>query len=139
MKGLESEVQKLKSELSDLNFAVEKSAGGVDVEKISEEAGELREVNKQEKEQIDLRFMERQKCEEKHKLVALQVEELTTKIESKLQDEPHRRQEYYTTREESAKLAADVYMKEKELKNLNNRYVADKKKKKKKKKKQKQI
>ena len=123
MKDLESEVQKLKGELSDLNFAVEKSAGGVDVDKINEEAVELREINKQEKEQIDLKFMERQKCEEKFKLVAFQVEELTTKLETRLQDEPHRRQEYYRQRESSAQLAADVYMKEKELRLLNDKYV----------------
>eukprot|EP01063_Lacrimia_lanifica_P039877 TRINITY_DN8878_c2_g2_i1.p1 TRINITY_DN8878_c2_g2~~TRINITY_DN8878_c2_g2_i1.p1 ORF type:complete len:600 (+),score=319.85 TRINITY_DN8878_c2_g2_i1:55-1854(+) len=122
LKGLETEVQKLKSELSDLNFAVERSHGGVDLDKINEEAAELKEMNKQEKGQIDLRFMERQKCEEKQKLVALQVEELTTKLETKLQDEPHRRQEYYRCREESAKLAAEVHMKERELKSLTNKY-----------------
>ena len=92
LKSLETEVKNLKGELSDLNFAVEKSAGGCDIDKINEEAVDLRELNKRDKQQIDHRFMERQKCDEKYKLVTLQVQELTAKLEAKLQDEPHRRQ-----------------------------------------------
>ncbi|KAJ9472728.1 Intraflagellar transport protein 74 [Diplonema papillatum] len=122
LKALESDVQKLKGDLSDLNYAVEKSAGGVNMEKINDEAAELKEMAKHQKAQIDFKFMERQKAEEKHKLVSMQVAELTTKLETKFAEEPHKRSEYYRLREESANMASAVYMKEKDLAMLNQKY-----------------
>eukprot|EP01062_Namystynia_karyoxenos_P058497 TRINITY_DN50022_c0_g1_i1.p1 TRINITY_DN50022_c0_g1~~TRINITY_DN50022_c0_g1_i1.p1 ORF type:complete len:631 (+),score=358.83 TRINITY_DN50022_c0_g1_i1:91-1893(+) len=121
-KGLEAEVMKAKSDLSDLNYAVEKSAGGVDIDKINEQAAELREQNKEHKQQTDLKFMDRQKCEEKLKIVQQEVDKLTVDVEERLQKEPAKRAEYYKLREESATLAANLHMQEKHLIDLGRRY-----------------
>eukprot|EP01065_Artemidia_motanka_P035544 TRINITY_DN43449_c0_g1_i1.p1 TRINITY_DN43449_c0_g1~~TRINITY_DN43449_c0_g1_i1.p1 ORF type:complete len:626 (+),score=313.18 TRINITY_DN43449_c0_g1_i1:229-1878(+) len=122
LKGLEAEVLKAQSDLSDLNFAVEKSAGGFEVEKINKEAAELKEQNKRLKQHTDLKFMDRQKCEEKLRIVQAEMERPMLDVEEKLQKDPQKRKEFHELREQSASLAAELHMREKELLELGRKY-----------------
>jgi len=122
LKKLEKEVGEAKGKYSDLNYAVEKSAGGVDVEKINREAAELREQNKQSKEAGIFKLMERKKCDEKLRLVQQETEKPMIELEERIQKDPIKRKEYHELKELSSKLAGELFVKEKELAELGKTY-----------------
>lgn len=124
LKKLEQEVGEAKGKYSDLNYAVEKSAGGVDIDKINREASELRDQNKQSKEAGIFKLMERKKCDEKLRLVQQETEKPLVELEERIQKEPAKRKDYHDLREHSAKLAGELHVREKDLVELGKRYEA---------------
>jgi intraflagellar transport protein 74 len=114
-KAVADETVKLKQQLADLNFAVEKSVHG-DPDALQFEAQQLRDSNSEKRKLVDKLFLEVKSVESQQRTLMLQLEEELHKLDSKLAAaDPAAHAQYKAIRERAYRASDQVAAQQQEL------------------------
>eukprot|EP00762_Andalucia_godoyi_P006699 ANDGO_06169.mRNA.1 Intraflagellar transport protein 74 len=117
---LATDVSRLRDELADANMVIEKARLGESVVQVDAECAQQKAVNADLKRQLDALFTDRVAKEEKKAQILARIEAHDTRLEQAMQD-PARRSLYWTLRQESERLLAEIASKQAEINLVHER------------------
>lgn len=119
-KTLADEIQKLKTTMADLNFAVE-NYNTTEVDAISAQAQTMKTTNVELRKNVDKLFLQVKSTEDQAAGVHKQLDELMVQLDARLRSDSQVYNEYHATREEMYRTADLLLQQQQEVRSLGRR------------------